>query len=1258
MSKDRVISQNKPRLFKPSTIRGIQYHGGGATKEMSLSEVVGTNLGSTSSFKYDSPGSGLKSTQQLNVDWEYFENHTFFNSAVSKVNVAFDRIINEFPFDGSGQEVEQYLDSLTGYEKYILDQFPKSVGYLNFSGSGDSVDPDNGLYIKVKDSAGSLFPEFSTLNTGEPVLDPTTGSFSIELQLLSADIANQEQIICQRISDRNHGFALMLSGTTSTSDVPIMFSVVSGTTSMIASGTIAKGSFEHICAVCDRTEGVGKLRLYVNESLVGESDGETETGKLGFTSDSFFTIGSGSIIHLSGTNSESESSERTFTPLQTLSGSIDEFRFFHSARSIEDQKEYAKKSIFSTHDLKLYFKFNEPSGSTGINDVVLDGSGKSLHTRISNYHGAAADIALRGTSSFYGSVIKPPMTEEVLDLSPVLFPKFDKVTDLNARLLTSASMYDSDNPNLITKLIPSHYLEEGQEFYGFSTIDGTISENYSGSSIPGTGDLGSSQLLSALLFVYAKQFDEIKMFIDEFSSITRVDYDASDSVSDGFLHFAAKHLGIELPNIFSNADIFQYVDGNNLRIDSSISVESLSYVQNQIWRRILTNMKDITMSRGTIHSVKGLIRSMGIEPDNILRIREFGGPTRKSLRHLRVKKSEVSTLINFSGSLATVDIPEYTLNYQGFSTGSAQKPRIMSPYLSSSRFEVGYPKVQGSMIFKHPEHSSRPSVTSSMSLFNHNVHGISNNKDDGLFTSGSWTYEAIYQIPKNILTGSHFPTQSLARIHVTGSTYPVVLAKEPDRHGVVFNLVTTSGSNAVTLFGRPSWSTAAPVIRLHLTGANIFDGNMWNIAFGRYRSDDIATGSVGSISSSYFLRCARNSIGEIKEYFSTSSNHLPFTATNSLQKIDAALNASGAFAIIGSQSLYTGGDRYLNSVSSLPADEWKSARTTHFSGKVGHIRFWSKGVSETEFKEHTRNFKSLGSDDPIKNFNFDNVPTGAWGRLRLDATTDQSVTDSSGLGTVDIIDFSQSEVYGKTTRPWNIFSPEAASFSGAGTRGDESRYFNMSGSGFEESKRVIVPENFYYSYLSPRFDMFETDEKVRVRSYLDKSRVDQSEYAYHAPMYDIPSADLPNDDVRFAVDFSLVQALNEDIMTMFSSLDFFDNALGNPNLMFGETYPDLDQLRKVYFNRLIDKINFKQFFEFFKWFDSILGVMIEQLIPKKTNFNGVNFVIESHTLERHRMRYLSDQIYLKLSEREKDFSDLPKDFGTSSSTDLGFGTDV
>ena len=57
-------------------------------------------------------------------------------------------------------------------------------------------------------------------------------------------------------------------------------------------------------------------------------------------------------------------------------------------------------------------------------------------------------------------------------------------------------------------------------------------------------------------------------------------------------------------------------------------------------------------------------------------------------------------------------------------------------------------------------------------------------------------------------------------------------------------------------------------------------------------------------------------------------------------------------------------------------------------------------------------------------------------------------------------------------------------------------------------------------------------------------------------------------------------------------------------------------------------MNFRNFFEFYRWFDLSMGNFIEQLVPRKTKFKGMNFVVESHVLERHKMEYKSNEIYL------------------------------
>ena len=122
-NRDKNISK-RPSLF--SSKPGSRNEALG-NRKISLKDLQSlTNIQSTASFKYDSPGRGIKSTQQIKVDWSKFEEHCFFDSAQSKINVAFDTIINDFPFDGTSKDIESFFDNLTGYEKLYLSKIPKA----------------------------------------------------------------------------------------------------------------------------------------------------------------------------------------------------------------------------------------------------------------------------------------------------------------------------------------------------------------------------------------------------------------------------------------------------------------------------------------------------------------------------------------------------------------------------------------------------------------------------------------------------------------------------------------------------------------------------------------------------------------------------------------------------------------------------------------------------------------------------------------------------------------------------------------------------------------------------------------------------------------------------------------------------------------------------------------------------------------------------------------------------------------------------
>ena len=1341
MASDPVKDLFKPRLFdRPNrSTRAL-------SRNVSLSSLVDRNFGNTGSFRFASPVEGFKSTQQVDLDFTKFENHTFFDSAVSKINVAFDRLINHFPFDSSRKEIEAFVDTLTGFENWIYQRFPKHMGYLNFSGSGGYDGAlDNGSYIKVVDASGAKFPDFSSNASGDSALAPKGLTFTIDMHILAASCSNKNQIICQMVPKgvRDRGFVLALSDSNDgTNNSGIIFSAVSGSAVITASGSLNKGTWQRVVATYDRRSTEHNLKLYINESLEDTSFAY-EMSEFYFQ-DAVFTIGSGSSIQ-TGSISNSDETVRYFTPHQTFSGSIEEFRFFHSLRDSEQQQKDKTVNIYpdAVNELKLYFKFNEPTGSHGLENVVLDSSGNSLHSYIENY-----SQVLRLSKSFYGDEVKSPLTNEDVNVTPVLFPDYFDVSNLNESLLLTGSLYDKANPNLITKLIPEHYLQDGRHQQGLPDENtGLLQEDtYGGTSIPGSGKITSAQIITGLLLTWAKFFDELKIFIDDFSNILHPDYDSKASVSDKFLIFASRYYGIDLPRLFEDPSIAQFVDGDDMQIDLARSASPLHAVQNQIWRRMLTNLKEIVRSKGTIHGIETLIRTMGIEPKNNFRIREFGGPSKRRLVELREQRSEISSFLDFSGSLADFsNIDLESVDAQGFLKPEyGYMPRLQSCFLSASRIEPGTPEIQGS--FTDPDvnfgadrdqrspvaatgkiivtglvsldgtvtitstdgtskayiakgaqnlttdppqfdrdtgavgdvaasikaciesangHAGKIIVTlSTTSATNDTINitqnaaggsgntmvptdgapelsvtgfsgglpilkagsyvirdvdhgwgrsdgyigpGISDKSEDGLLTSGSWTYEAIYKFPVRS-TGSYHLTQSLMRLAITGA------AQAPSQ-SMICNLVAYSGSSKVTLFARPfngSTLQSAPLLNLPLTGVNLFDGKKWNVSFGRYRNDLLGNLKSGS----WFLRAARpEPNGVVKEFHASSTFYVarPGYAAgdfSQLENVNTA-NESGPFIVIGSQSIGYDYDSFLHHASFTTDTALVATRETSFEGEVGHIRWWTKGFNEDQWREHVRNFKSIATDKPLKNFNFSTWESGSFERLRLNASTDQPVTKSDSSGQIILTDFSQ-----------NKSDPIVGSL------------FAMTGSGFEPDVRVIKPERFFFSVLTPKFDTRAAGTKIRIRGYVDPARLKDKPYASSAPVYEIFPGEEPDDDTRFSIDFSCAQALDEDIMCLFNSYDFFENALGDPRLLYEDFYPDLDQLQKIYFNRLESKLDFKTFFDFFKWFDTTFTSIISQIIPRKAEFLGVNYVIESHVLERHKLRYHGQDIYLKEDERD------------------------
>jgi hypothetical protein len=1057
MSNRNLLDRSQGRLFKPAYSRSNSPSSNNLTSQTNTnidnSEFKNTNLNSTSSYRYgDKPY--LVSTQQLRINWNRFENHTFFHSAVANVNESFDRIINFYPFEKSEKDIEVFEDNLTGYEKHVLNLFPKNVGYLNFSGTAVGESLSNGTQITVKDRRGSSVNTISDRVDGAPILDPKESPFSIELFINPASKANDNQVIVQKYSSLSHNFTLALSHSNDTSSCELHFGITSGSNNLAVSGSIVKGEFSHITAFYDRL-GDQRVKLLINDNIHSSSLSK-RFESLSYNSNDL-TIGVGSNARIGGS---------VFTVKNTFSGSIDDLRFFHSVDPVAVVKKRKYRSFYPSKDdstLRLYYRFNEPYGDYTGNNIVLDSSGNSLHERITNFN---------TTNRLTGS--DNPVLSENKYRNPVLFPTFSTLQTLNTNLLTSASLYDDYNPNLITKLVPKHYFQDGTSFREFNEELDRLGQGFStfSSNTPGSGksELLGPQLLIKLLLTYAKFFDELKLFIDGITNFRHTSYDDYDTTPDVFLKEKAKLLNATLPNLFSSGDLAQRILGIDLGAGKAKAAKSLNEIQNLIWRRVISEAPKLKLHKGTVESIKSVFRQSGIEPDNILTFREYGGSKFKSLDASREMKRDVFRFLSFTGSFGK---ETSAVDAQGYPT-DAEIPKIKSGYLSGSRVQVGTPNPKGTFVNK--------------TLLN--PHGISNNKNDGLLTSGSFTFEGLYDWE----AGYKGVSESLIRLNVTGTSAP------SNQEACVANLVAST--DKLTLYFNDS-PTKSITSKLFLTGVNVFDKNIWYISFGKKSGHDLNTNGT----SLYFLRAAQQLNGDLITQHTTSSLFMDNT-DNVFQSI-SEYNKSGSFLLIGSQSLQ-GGSKFLNN-SSI-----SDAKITNFHGLATNLRFFSKNTTRKEYINRARNYDSFGVSDPKTNYSFTNLETGSFERLVLNTDTKQSTQTTDAAGNIRIFDFSQNG-------------------------------FHFEGTNFPTSKNVMQNLRVDFETLSDKFDLNFTRNKIRVRSFQDADNLEQGYFATTPPVHEVLPSEESLDDNRLSLDMSVMKGLNANMLRMFNNFDALDDALGQPN---------------------------------------------------------------------------------------------------------------
>ena len=1124
----------------------------------------------------DPIGTGIKSTQQLLVDWEDYSQHCFFNSAEAKVNMTFEHIVNGYPFDGTSGEKASFIAGLGGFQKWILDQFDTHKGYFYFDGDA---------YLRVEDQTGVAAPDlakkFGDAKATEK-FHSTGATHEFWIYIKSSDHSTDTRVVYQKrdATLTNRAVSIWCQGASAT-EFDISFHISSDEFKSLKHtiNSLEYDQWHHVAFVYERAS---------TERIYGYLDGEYHSNTSGTKSELDNIVMGDGIIYLGNTPDTFSTFAESNVVSNGFIGLLDEFRIWTGLRSESQIKDYMHHNVNSQVNLQLCYRFSEPSASTHTyqaSPVVLDYSGNSLHTFIVKTPSSPHDPK-GGAQDVNGDDILPPLLNEKASDNPVLFPDWKVNSDLNISLLQDANQYDRNNPNLITRLVPPHYFEEAQFFEGVEKNLNTpesMTTRQIETPIPGHGVLPTKVVMMSFLYVWANFFDDIKLYIDTFSDLKKVTYDNYDQIPPQLILFLSDYYGISLPNPYANEAVGKFKDGTNITNDKGEG-EPLSKTLDLMWRRILINLPFLLRSRGTMTGIKSLMNTLGIEADSVFRFKEFGGSISKSITSTRKKKRKQSGFLDMT---KITHIESSDLWAYRHAPGAPDPDG--APLLAETLFQAG------DIVIGTPAGPPVPTT----------------------FTSGSWCWEGRYVVPETELTSSLFRIERDNEVLVN-----LVSMRANNSSGPDFNI-------KLFLDGHKSTSDA---VVLELPDVNIWDGNPWYISVNN---------EWGATENTLSLRCVKVSGNYIVEHYSGSINYTkgiptgPNTVTERniglpLMEINTVSNVQNDLKwVVGldANKSYAGGT--FNQTAQAAAHD--------FGGTLSHMRFWTKSLDRSDQIEHAHNPYAVSIGNPVNSFAFPNkpiielngagtayvtrplgdyaqqydgtLPQGSWERIRQSFDMSQPTTTFDVNGELELIDTTQNN-------------------DNATVYGSEGGYFM---------------DDFFFTIVPPDFDSNSSNNKIRIRSFEDKQTAIDN-FAHHGSLHELPF-ETGIDDRRFSIEASLVHALNEDIINVVGNGEILNNYLGAPELEYAVEYPRVKKLMDIYFNRLTDRVNYNAIIEFQRWFNNNFAELVEQFIPHTADFLGINFVIESHMLERHKMEYKQGDVHVDIKDRQA-FSQEPLFLGT------------
>lgn len=597
---------------------------------------------------------GFISTQQLeSVDYNNFSEHVFFDSAVEKTNYSFDKAINDFPYDSSKYKLSQYLKKLDGFTRYILkEKVEKSKNFLKFDGN---------TIVETVDRRGSLLDDYRGKKISNN-FNPLRSMVGFDFWIYPDNSLVNENVCVFKKFAGDHGFLITLE--CNQTEVKICFIIVESSNFFKLTHDISKGEFNHIYfEIKNNAISVSEIdkdfSLFINGKQISKQSSKLNVkGNLNTLSLNIVNIDFTSASAFIGSSDEKEiifinNNIANYEFSRGFTGLIDEFRFYTGKhREYEEILREKDENTHASENLVLYYKFNEPSGSYPNNHIVLDSSGNKLHGEIKNITEQNSSFVIQEFVNFNKNnnmalpAVSTPLKYESLELNPILFSFFSQPN--KSQILEEAAEYDLVNPNSFWKLFPKNIFLEGSDYDNINSVY-INKKTAAAKGVIGT-EKSINQELIKLISIWARFFDQIKMYIDSFTELLNFDYDTINNgkkIDGMILPLALNHAGFKFREIQA-LPILEKLENKNLTHQDVMSVLSIRQIQNILWKRFLLNSKDYLMTKGTKKSINSVFNSFGLEASKYISIKEVNGQNTFNIRNQFVENFKRIKLLDFN----------------------------------------------------------------------------------------------------------------------------------------------------------------------------------------------------------------------------------------------------------------------------------------------------------------------------------------------------------------------------------------------------------------------------------------------------------------------------------------------------------------------------------------------------------------------------------------------------------------------------------